>query len=172
MSDIHTVYWEISGNPNGIPVFVVHGGPGFGSYPINRRYFDPNSYQIIQMDQRGCGKSTPHAELLENDTLALVADIETLRKFLEIDSWYIFGGSWGSTLGLVYAINHSSKVKALILRGIFLCSKSEISWFNQDGGASKLFPENYERYRNYIPKEERHDLQQAYYRRDLLNCTK
>ena len=148
-----------------MPIFVVHGGPGFGCYPVNRRYFDPQAYQIIQMDQRGCGKSTPHAELGENNTLALVEDMETLRKFLRIDSWYIFGGSWGSTLGLVYAIHHPHRVKALILRGIFLCTPSEISWFNQPGGAPQIFPENYQRFKHFIPENERDDLLKAYYTR-------
>ena len=109
VSDLHTVYWEESGKADGVPVMVLHGGPGGGSQADYRRYFDPAVYRIVQMDQRGCGKSTPHAELTDNNTQALVADIETLRQFLDIDTWYVFGGSWGSTLSLTYAIHHPDR---------------------------------------------------------------
>merc|ERR1719392_68948 len=164
VSPLHTVYWEVSGNPTGVPVMVLHGGPGGGSQADYRRYFDPKSYRIIQMDQRGCGKSTPHAELEDNNTQALVGDIEKLRKFLGVDTWYVFGGSWGSTLSLTYAIFHPDRVKALMLRGIFMCRRSELLWFYQEG-ASHIFPDKFEPYREHIPVEERGDLIAAYYRR-------
>merc|ERR1712080_95624 len=126
VSSLHTVYWEVSGCSTGTPVMVLHGGPGGGSRADYRRYFDPARYRIVQMDQRGCGKSTPHAELQDNNTQALVADIEKLRQHLGIDKWVVFGGSWGSTLSLTYAIHHPDRVRALVLRGIFLCRRSEL----------------------------------------------
>jgi len=164
VSDLHTVYWEECGNPAGLPVMVLHGGPGGGSQADYRRYFDPKAYRIIQMDQRGCGKSTPHAELQDNNTQALVADIEKLREFLGVDTWFVFGGSWGSTLSLTYAIHHADRVRALILRGIFMCRRSELLFFYQDG-ASHLFPDKFHPYREHIPEEERGDMIKAYYKR-------
>jgi len=164
VSDLHTVYWEECGNPAGLPVMVLHGGPGGGSQADYRRYFDPAAYRIIQMDQRGCGKSTPHAELQDNNTQALVADIEKLREFLGVDTWFVFGGSWGSTLSLTYAIHHADRVRALILRGIFMCRRSELLFFYQDG-ASHLFPDKFHPYREHIPEEERDDMIKAYYKR-------
>jgi len=164
VSDLHTVYWEECGNPAGLPVMVLHGGPGGGSQADYRRYFDPKAYRIIQMDQRGCGKSTPHAELQDNNTQALVADIEKLREFLGVDTWFVFGGSWGSTLSLTYAIHHADRVRALILRGIFMCRRSELLFFYQDG-ASHLFPDKFHPYREHIPEEERDDMIKAYYKR-------
>jgi len=143
---------------------VLHGGPGGGSQADYRRYFDPKAYRIIQMDQRGCGKSTPHAELQDNNTQALVADIEKLREFLGVDTWFVFGGSWGSTLSLTYAIHHADRVRALILRGIFMCRRSELLFFYQDG-ASHLFPDKFHPYREHIPEEERGDMIKAYYKR-------
>jgi len=164
VSELHSVYWEESGNSAGTPVMVLHGGPGGGSQPDYRRYFDPAVYRIVQMDQRGSGKSTPHAELKDNNTQALVADIEKLREFLGIETWYVFGGSWGSTLSLTYAIHHPDKVRALILRGIFMCRRSELLFFYQDG-ASHLFPDKFHPYREHIPDEERGDMIAAYYKR-------
>jgi len=164
VSDIHTVYWEESGEPNGLPVMVLHGGPGGGSQADYRRYFDPARYRIVQMDQRGCGKSTPHAELKDNNTQALVGDIEKLRQFLGIDTWFVFGGSWGSTLSLTYAIHHPDRVRALILRGIFMCRRSELLFFYQDG-ASHIFPDKFHPYREHIPVSERGDMIAAYYKR-------
>lgn len=164
VSDLHTIAWEMSGNPDGIPVVVLHGGPGGGGQPSYRQYFDPESFNIIQFDQRGCGSSTPHAELTDNTTHHLVADIEALRQHLEVESWHVFGGSWGSTLSLIYAQHHSERVRSLVLRGIFMCRKSELHWFYQDG-ASHLFPDAFEPYRQHIPIEEQHDLISAYYRR-------
>jgi len=164
VSNLHTVYWEESGNAAGLPVMVLHGGPGGGSQADYRRYFDPTKYRIVQMDQRGCGQSTPHAELQDNNTQALVADIETLRKFLGIEDWFVFGGSWGSTLSLTYAIFHPDRVRALILRGIFMCRRSELLFFYQNG-ASHIFPDKFQPYREHIPEEERDDLILAYYKR-------
>ncbi|WOR15463.1 prolyl aminopeptidase [Hyphomonas sp. FCG-A18] len=164
VSDLHEVYWEESGNPDGLPVIGLHGGPGGGSSPDMRRFFDPRIYRIILMDQRGCGKSTPHSELRENDTWALVDDIESLREHLGIDKWVVFGGSWGSTLSLAYAVTHTERVIGLILRGIFLLTKAEVSWFYQEG-ASRLFPDSYDRYIAPIPEDERGDLLNAFYKR-------
>jgi len=164
VSELHTVYWEESGKSDGLPVMVLHGGPGGGSQDDYRRYFDPAAYRIVQMDQRGCGKSTPHAELKDNNTQALVADIEKLRQFLGIDTWFVFGGSWGSTLSLTYAIHHPDRVRALILRGIFMCRRSELLFFYQDG-ASHIFPDKFQPYREHIPEQERGDMIQAYYNR-------
>tara|TARA_B100000941_G_scaffold201319_1_gene146345 strand:+ start:1449 stop:2405 length:957 start_codon:yes stop_codon:yes gene_type:complete len=164
VSTLHTIFWERSGNPSGHPVIVIHGGPGGGSQPSYRQYFDPNKFDIIQFDQRGCGKSTPYAELAENNTHNSVADIESLRQHLGIEKWHVFGGSWGSTLGLIYAQNHPTKVLSLTLRGIFTCRKSELHWFYQQG-ASHVFPDAFEPYQNHIPEGEQGDLIAAYYSR-------
>ena len=164
VSDLHEIYWEESGNPNGLPVIGLHGGPGGGSSPEMRRFFDPDIYRIILMDQRGCGKSTPHSELRENDTWALVSDIEAVREHLDINKWVVFGGSWGSTLSLAYAVKHTGRTLGLILRGIFLISEAEIQWFYQSG-ASRLFPDAYDRYIAPIPEDERGDLLHAFHRR-------
>ena len=163
VSKIHKIYWERSGNPKGEKILVIHGGPGAGSQPRYRRYFNPNKFDIIQFDQRGCGKSIPFSELKENTTNDLVVDIEKLRKFLKIDKWHLFGGSWGSTLSLVYAINYPRRVTSLILRGIFLCRKFELSWFYQYG-ASEIFPDEYEKYISVIPVKERNNLIRAFYK--------
>ena len=164
VSDLHEIYWEESGNPYGLPVIALHGGPGGGSSPEMRRFFDPEAYRIILVDQRGCGRSTPHSELRENDTWALVSDIEAIREHLGIDKWVVFGGSWGSTLSLSYAVTHTERVIGLILRGIFLITDAEIQWFYQDG-ASRLFPDAYDRYIAPIPEEERGDLLTAFHKR-------
>ena len=164
VTDLHTIAWEASGNADGIPVVVIHGGPGGGGQPSYRQYFDPEAYNIVQFDQRGCGQSTPHAELEDNTTQASVADIETLRQHLGIESWHVFGGSWGSTLSLIYAQEHPKRVESLILRGIFMCRKSELQWFYQDG-ASHIFPDAFAPYRDHIPLEEQDDLIKAYYQR-------
>jgi proline iminopeptidase len=164
VSDVHELYFEESGNPDGRPVVFLHGGPGFGTEPNHRRFFDPSAYRIILFDQRGCGKSTPHASLVDNTTWHLVADIETLRIQLNVEKWHVFGGSWGSTLALAYAETHPERVSALILRGIFLLRPQEIAWFYQRG-TDALFPDAWEKYVEPIPVEERGDLVNAFYRR-------
>lgn len=160
----HQLYIEECGNPDGLPVVFVHGGPGAGCEPYHRRFFDPNVYRIVLFDQRGCGRSTPHAELTGNTTQALVADMEVIRQHLKVDNWVVFGGSWGSTLGLVYAQTYPEAVLGLVLRGIFLCSRREIHWFYQDG-ASRIFPDYWEDFLRPIPEAERGDLVGAYYKR-------
>ncbi|MGC9528958.1 MAG: prolyl aminopeptidase [Limnospira sp.] len=164
VSSLHTLYFEQSGNPEGQPVVVLHGGPGGGCLPDYRRYFDPEKWRILMFDQRGCGKSTPHAELEENTTWHLVADIERLRNHLGIERWVVFGGSWGSTLSLAYSQTHPDRCKGLILRGIFMLRKSELQWFYQEG-TSYIFPDAWEEYVKPIPPEERHDFLSAYYKR-------
>ena len=159
----HKLHVEECGNPSGIPVVFLHGGPGSGCEAYHRRFFNPNKYRIILFDQRGCGRSSPHAELKENNTQALVSDMELIREKLGIDKWVVFGGSWGSTLGLVYAERHSERVLGLILRGIFLCRPREIHWFYQEG-ASRIFPDYWQDYLKPIPEAEHGDLLQAYYR--------
>ncbi|MFO7325189.1 MAG: prolyl aminopeptidase [Pseudomonadota bacterium] len=166
VSDLHEIYWEESGNPKGKPVVFLHGGPGGGTNPQMRRFFDPKRYRIVMFDQRGCGRSTPHASLEENTTWHLVADIEKLRELLGIECWQVFGGSWGSTLALAYAQKHPERVTELVLRGIFLLRRSELEWFYQsEQGAASLFPDLWEHYVAPIPQEERHDMMAAYYRR-------
>ena len=168
VSDLHTIHVEESGNLNGKPVIFLHGGPGGGIEPVYRQYFDPEKWRIIVFDQRGCGQSTPHAELQENTTWDLIADIEIIRQHLEIDKWVVFGGSWGSTLSLSYAITHPDRCKALVLRGIFMIRKKEINWFYQDG-TSNIYPDAWEHYLRPIPEDERHDLVAAYYKRLTSN---
>lgn len=163
-SPLHEIYVEQSGNPDGQPIVFLHGGPGGGTDPKHRQFFDPAHYRIVLFDQRGCGKSRPTAELEENTTWDLVHDIELIRKHLGFRSWIVFGGSWGSTLALAYAVKHPSRVRGLILRGIFLCSKEEIQWFYQSG-ASFIFPDLWEGFLAPIPEAERGDLVQAYHRR-------
>lgn len=160
----HVLHVEECGNPGGIPVVVLHGGPGAGCESYHRRFFDPERYRIVLFDQRGCGRSTPHAELGNNTTHDLIADIERIREHLGIERWMLFGGSWGSTLALVYAQAHPDRVNGMILRGIFLCSPREIAWFYQDG-ASRFFPDYWEDFLQPIPEHERDNLLHAYYRR-------
>ena len=164
VDNTHQLYVEESGNPQGIPVVILHGGPGAGSEPFQRRFFDPQRYRIVLFDQRGCGQSTPHAELADNNTENLVADIERIRKHLGIERWLVFGGSWGSTLGLVYAEAHPECVMGLVLRGIFLCRPRDINWFYQDG-ASFLFPDYWADYLAPISPAERDSMVDAYYER-------
>lgn len=160
----HELYIEECGNPNGLPVLFVHGGPGAGCEDYHRRFFDPEIYRIILFDQRGCGRSTPHAELTGNTTQALVADMEVIRDHLGIGRWLLFGGSWGSTLSLAYAETYPARVLGLVLRGVFLCRPREIHWFYQEG-ASRLFPDLWQEYLAPIPEKERTDLLHAYYQR-------
>jgi proline iminopeptidase len=164
VSNLHSIYFEESGNPQGKPVVFLHGGPGGGSIPEYRQYFDPTQWRIVIFDQRGCGKSTPHAELQENTTWDLVSDIEKLRVSLGIEKWVVFGGSWGSTLSLAYSETHPERCKGLILRGIFMLRQKELRWFYQEG-TSYIFPDAWEEYVKPIPEEERHDFISAYYRR-------
>jgi proline iminopeptidase len=164
VSAIHELYYEQCGNPKGKPVVFLHGGPGGGLMPDYRRFFNPDAYRIVLFDQRGSGQSTPHASVEENTTWDLVADIEKLRERLGIDTWQVFGGSWGSTLALAYAETHSDRVRELVLRGIFLCRPSEIQWFYQEG-ASWIFPDVWEEFLKVIPEAERDDMVSAYYRR-------
>jgi proline iminopeptidase len=164
VSDVHELYYEECGTPSGKPVVMLHGGPGGGVTPIMRRYHDPRLYRIILFDQRGCGRSVPHACLEENTTWDLVADIERLRAHLAIDRWQVFGGSWGSTLALAYAETHPDRVSELILRGIFTLRRAELEWFYQEG-CSWLFPDAFAEYVAVIPEEERGDMIAAYYRR-------
>ncbi len=164
VSDLHEIYFEESGNPDGKPAVFVHGGPGGGTQPKQRRFFDPAAYRIVLFDQRGCGKSTPHACLTDNTTWELVADMERLREHLEIERWLVFGGSWGSTLALAYAQANADRVTELVLRGIFLLRKREIRWFYQQG-ADAIFPDAWEDYIAPIPTDEHGDLLRAYYTR-------
>ncbi|GAB4529558.1 MAG: prolyl aminopeptidase [Pleurocapsa sp.] len=164
VSDLHTIHYEQSGNPQGKPVIFLHGGPGGGIAPMYRQYFDPEKWRVIIFDQRGCGQSTPYAELRENTTWDLVEDIEKIRNHLGIDKWVVFGGSWGSTLSLAYSQTHPDRCKGLILRGIFMLRRQEIRWFYQEG-ASNIYPDAWQEYLKPIPPEERHDLLQAYYQR-------
>lgn len=166
VSPVHELYYEQCGNPNGKPAVFLHGGPGAGLVPDYRRFFDPAAYRVILFDQRGSGRSVPHASLEENTTWHLVQDIEQLREHLGVDKWLVFGGSWGSTLALAYAETHPERVSELVLRGIFLGRQNEARWFYEDSqGASAIFPDNWEGFLSVIPKAERDDMIGAYYRR-------
>lgn len=165
VSDLHSIYYSQYGNPNGKPVVFLHGGPGGGCIPTASQFFDPQFYRIILFDQRGAGKSLPHCEMKENTSENLVEDIEKLREHLGISKWMVFGGSWGSTLSLLYSIAHPDKVVSIILRGVFLGTQAEINWIYEKDGASKFFPEAFERYSNFIPKEEQSCLLSAYGKR-------
>ncbi|HVV68603.1 MAG TPA: prolyl aminopeptidase [Gammaproteobacteria bacterium] len=163
VSSLHTLYFEECGNPQGKPVLFIHGGPGSGVYPMHRTYFNPNHYRIILVDQRGCGKSTPHAEIRDNTLSALIADFEKIREHLRIDQWMLFGGSWGSTLALAYAQMHPSRVTELVLRGIFLGREKELRFIYQaECGASEVYPDAWEDFIALVPENERHDTISAY----------
>jgi len=164
VSGPHELYFEESGNPQGKPVVFLHGGPGGGTEPKMRRFFDPSRYRIILFDQRGCGKSTPFASLEQNTTWDLVSDIEALRQECRVERWQVFGGSWGSTLALAYAETHAERVTELVLRGIFLVRQEEFDWFYQEG-TSWIFPDFWQEFVNHIPEHERGDLLSAYYAR-------
>ena len=164
VGDGHSLYWELCGNPEGTPAVFLHGGPGAGCSPDHRRLFDPARYNILLFDQRGCGRSTPHASLEANTTWDLVEDIERLRQLVGAEKWLVFGGSWGSTLALAYAETHPDRASALVLRGIFTFRQAELDWFYQDG-ASMLFPDRWEQFLAPIPEGERGDLMTAYHRR-------
>ena len=158
---LHTMYFEQSGNPNGVPVLFLHGGPGSGASPSHRQFFDPAFYRIVIFDQRGAGRSTPLGELKDNTTPILIEDIERLREKLGIDRWIVFGGSWGSTLALAYAEYHPSRVMALVIRGIFLCRQSEIDWFLY--GLKNIFPEPWKKLADHLPADQRNNILKAYY---------
>lgn len=163
---LHTLHVEECGNPDGIPVIFLHGGPGAGVSPYHRRFFDPVRYRIVLFDQRGAGQSVPFAELIDNTTAHLIADIETIREKLAIERWVVFGGSWGSTLALAYAQAHPARVLGLVLRGIFLGRPDELRWFNEvGGGASQIFPERWSLFRDFIPENERSSMLDAYWQR-------
>ncbi len=163
VDDVHNLYWEQSGNPDGVPVLFLHGGPGAGASPTHRRFFDPTFYRIIILDQRGAGRSTPLGDLRNNDIPHLVGDLEALRAHLGIDRWMVFGGSWGSTLSIAYAEAHPDRVIGLVLRGIFLMRRSEIDWFLY--GMKQIFPEAWNHFNAFIPVAERDDLLEAYWKR-------
>lgn len=163
VDDVHTLYWEESGNPEGQPVLFLHGGPGGGTSPTHRRFFDPAHYRIVLFDQRGAGKSTPLGEYRQNTTDLLIADIERLREMLGVEQWLVFGGSWGSTLALAYGEAFPDRCLGFVLRGIFLCTKSEVDWFVN--GMGHFYPEVHQQFANLIPAEERGNLLQAYVRR-------
>ena len=160
---LHTMYWEECGNRRGVPLLFVHGGPGGGSLPHHRRFYDPSYWRIVLYDQRGAGRSTPAAEIADNTTADLVEDIERLRRHLGIDRWLLFGGSWGSTLALAYAERYPERVLGLVLRGIFLATRSEIDWFLD--GMRRIFPEAWREFARFLPFDERRDLLRSYYRR-------
>ena len=164
VDSVHSVYFEQCGNPEGKPAIFVHGGPGGGSSSVHRRFWDPAVYRIILFDQRGCGRSTPHAELRNNTTWDLVEDMERIRAHLGIERWQLFGGSWGSTLALAYAQQVPERVTEMVLRGVFLLRRREIEWYYQEG-ASRIFPEAWQKYLEPIPEDERDDMVGAYYRR-------
>ncbi|MDJ0949304.1 MAG: prolyl aminopeptidase [Alphaproteobacteria bacterium] len=159
----HVMYWEQSGNPEGVPVLFLHGGPGAGASSIHRRFFDPAHYRIVVFDQRGAGRSAPLGELADNTTDHLVADIERLRELLAVDRWLLFGGSWGSSLALAYAQRHPERCRGLILRGIFLCRPHEVDWFLY--GIGTIFPEPWRAFRDFLPEDERENILEGYYRR-------
>ncbi|HKR13904.1 MAG TPA: prolyl aminopeptidase [Pyrinomonadaceae bacterium] len=166
VSPVHQLYYEQCGNPNGKPVVFLHGGPGAGLDTDHRRFFDPQAYRVILFEQRGAGRSFPHASLDDNTTWRLVEDIERVREHFGVEQWLVFGGSWGSTLALAYAETHPERVTGLVLRGIFLCRQREIRWFYEDNhGASSIFPETWEQFVGLIPEAERGDMIRAYYRR-------
>ena len=163
LDSCHQMYWEISGNRDGIPIVFLHGGPGAGSSGLHRRYFDPEFYKIIIFDQRGSGRSKPFAEVKNNTTQHLIEDMEVLRKLLNVDKWFLFGGSWGSALALAYGLKYTNKVLGFILRGVFLCRQFELDWFLR--GMRTVFPDHWKRFVDFLPEDERANLLQSYYDR-------
>ena len=163
LDGLHRMYWEQSGNPRGLPVVFLHGGPGAGATPTHRRFFDPQHYRIVVFDQRGAGRSTPLGSVIDNTIAHLIADMERLRRHLGIERWTIFGGSWGSTLAIAYAEEHPTRCAGLVLRGIFLCRRAEVEWFLY--GMRGVFPEAWRAFAGFLPENERKDLLAGYYRR-------
>lgn len=164
VSEIHELYVDEAGNPDGLPVLFVHGGPGSACDASSRRFYDPSNYRIITFDQRGCGRSTPHSSLEENTTEDLIEDIEKIRQYLAVEQFVLFGGSWGSTLSLLYAQKYPQHVHAMVLRGIFLCRQVDLDWLYRDG-ANRIFPDSWDEFQRAIPEAERGDLVEAYYNR-------
>jgi len=164
VSELHELYLDESGSPDGLPVLFVHGGPGAACDASSRRFYDPSRFRIITFDQRGCGRSTPHGELEENETDYLIADIEAIRAYLDVDKWVLFGGSWGATLSLLYAQKYPDAVLGMILRGVFLCRQQDLSWLYKDG-TRQVFPDYWGEFIKVIPESERDNLVQAYYKR-------
>jgi proline iminopeptidase len=162
LDGLHKMYWEVSGNPDGVPAVFLHGGPGAGASPSHRRFFDPDYYRIVVFDQRGSGRSKPFAEITDNTTQHIIGDMETLRSHLEIDKWLVFGGSWGSALAMAYGIEHADRVSGFVLRGIFLCRQLELDWFM--GGIRAVFPENWRAFLDHLETGDRHDPLRAYHR--------
>jgi proline iminopeptidase len=162
LDGLHKMYWEVSGNPDGVPAVFLHGGPGAGASPSHRRFFDPDYYRIVVFDQRGSGRSKPFAEITDNTTQHIIGDMETLRSHLEIDKWLVFGGSWGSALAMAYGIEHADRVSGFVLRGIFLCRQLELDWFM--GGIAAIFPENWRAFLDHLETGDRHDPLRAYHR--------
>lgn len=169
VDDTHEIYWEVSGNPDGVPVLFVHGGPGAGTNPAHRRFFDPKHYRIILFDQRGSGRSKPYAEISHNTTSLLISDMEALRELLGVDQWILFGGSWGSTLSIAYGVAHPDRSLGFILRGIFLGRASELNWFLKD--ISTVYPEAAGAFKSFIPDNEQDDVLAAYHKRLISNDT-
>ncbi|MBD3170276.1 MAG: prolyl aminopeptidase [candidate division Zixibacteria bacterium] len=163
VSDIHTIFYEEAGNPDGKPALFLHGGPGVGINPGYRRFFDPGFYRAILPDQRGAGRSTPHAEIEENTTWDIVDDLEKLREHLGVDKWLVMGGSWGSTLALSYAITYPDSIAGIIIRGVFLARPFEIEWLHKPGGASRIYPDKWEKYLEAVPEDKRGNTARAYY---------
>lgn len=162
LDGLHKMYWEVSGNPDGVPAVFLHGGPGAGASPSHRRFFDPDYYRIVVFDQRGSGRSKPFAEITDNTTQHIIGDMETLRSHLEIDKWLVFGGSWGSALAMAYGIEHADRVSGFVLRGIFLCRQLELDWFM--GGIQAVFPEYWRAFLDHLETGDRHDPLKAYHR--------
>ena len=162
LDGLHKMYWEVSGNPDGVPAVFLHGGPGAGASPSHRRFFDPDYYRIVVFDQRGSGRSKPFADVTDNTTQHIIGDMETLRSHLEIDKWLVFGGSWGSALAMAYGIEHADRVSGFVLRGIFLCRQLELDWFM--GGIRAVFPENWRAFLDHLETGDRHDPLKAYHR--------
>ena len=163
LDGLHKMYWEVSGNPDGVPVVFLHGGPGAGASSSHRRFFDPEYYRILIFDQRGCGRSKPFGELTDNTTQHLVEDMERLREHLEIEQWLLFGGSWGSSLALAYGITYPERAIGFVLRGLFLCREKELQWFL--GGVAAVYPEPWRAFSEFLPEDERETIAESYYRR-------
>lgn len=162
VDDAHTLYIEECGEPDGIPVLFLHGGPGAGCEPDHRRFFNPKRYRIVLFDQRGCGKSTPHRSLVNNTTQDLIQDIEKIREYLNVKKWTLFGGSWGATLALLYAQAYPHNVSAMVLRGVFLGRKKDLDWLYKEGGVSKIFPEHWQQFLSHVPEDRKDNIIQAY----------